>query len=271
MLLHATPSVFIGGLQRSGTSLLRGILGSHPELAIFPRDMAFWSLASKFQKKGLFWFLSQLQREPKIVASNMLFDMGRLLRRIDSKASFVDVVRGFLTFYAEQTSRSLYGHKMPGDERHADEIMADQYTVFVHMIRDPRDVFISQLSVKFGADVRKHILNWRNSADLAIENNKKFGSRYIVVRYEDLVADTERIVRQICVTAGLGFDPVMLEMQHQPLWIGANSAFADIGGWGDGQVSREIKTNAVGRFRDLMTTSTLEIFRELDMSPFGYE
>ena len=34
--------IFIGGLTRSGTPLMRAIIGSHPAIAFFPADLPFW-------------------------------------------------------------------------------------------------------------------------------------------------------------------------------------------------------------------------------------
>ena len=35
--------IFIGGPQRSGTSLLRSIMGSHSDIAFFPYDLKLWT------------------------------------------------------------------------------------------------------------------------------------------------------------------------------------------------------------------------------------
>jgi len=34
--------VFIGGMERSGTSMLRAVVGSHPDIAFYEWDHKFW-------------------------------------------------------------------------------------------------------------------------------------------------------------------------------------------------------------------------------------
>ena len=38
-----TNPIFIGGLERSGTSLMRAIIGSHPDVAIYQYDLGLWT------------------------------------------------------------------------------------------------------------------------------------------------------------------------------------------------------------------------------------
>ncbi|HBL10559.1 MAG TPA: hypothetical protein DD379_03955, partial [Cyanobacteria bacterium UBA11162] len=40
--MNQDKPIFIGGLHRSGTSLMRAIIGSHPTVAIYQTDLPLW-------------------------------------------------------------------------------------------------------------------------------------------------------------------------------------------------------------------------------------
>ena len=85
---------------------------------------------------------------------------------------------------------------------------------FIHVIRDGRDAGLSQNAriAKRGKDPvpasemarrwRKRIVKSRIDAE-EVEH-------YVEVRYEDLIADTEGVLRRVCEHVELDYDPAML-------------------------------------------------------------
>jgi hypothetical protein len=62
--------------------------------------------------------------------------------------------------------------------------------------------------------------DWRRSAALARRHQAVHRGSYAVVRYEDLVLDPPRVVRDLCRTLDLEYRPAMLDLAGQSLWPG---------------------------------------------------
>jgi hypothetical protein len=92
---------------------------------------------------------------------------------------------------------------------------------YVHLVRDGRDAATSFLQMPEGTYTRTwahpetaaaFACLWRTEVEAARALGGRVGpKRYHETRYEDLVADPERVVRTICGFADLPFEPAMLE------------------------------------------------------------
>ena len=86
---------------------------------------------------------------------------------------------------------------------------------FVHLIRDGRDVRLSQL--RRGSDhpkAAKHARRWKRRVKTARRQGGKVPN-YMEVRYESLIADPEPELRRICEFVRLDFDPAMLSYHER--------------------------------------------------------
>src|SRR4029079_17476436 len=90
---------------------------------------------------------------------------------------------------------------------------------FIHLIRDGRDVALSQRErviddedVTMGAMAER----WQRRIAAAREGADEVKPGiYLEVRYEDLVGDTEATLRRICEFIGLEFDAAMLDYHRR--------------------------------------------------------
>jgi hypothetical protein len=92
---------------------------------------------------------------------------------------------------------------------------------YVHLVRDGRDAATSFLQMPAGTYTRtwahpdtpaEFACLWRIEVTAARALGRRVGSeRYLEVRYEDLVAEPDRVVRAICAFAELEFEPDMLD------------------------------------------------------------
>jgi len=95
---------------------------------------------------------------------------------------------------------------------------------FVVMVRNPLDVIASQY--KRHGDIHKAIRRCKEDYD-AIANVKNMGHVHIV-RYEDLIADTEGVVKDVCGRVGLLFDAEMLSFHEKKIpWEGVTPVLTD--------------------------------------------
>jgi hypothetical protein len=123
--------------------------------------------------------------------------------------------------YAEERGKSRWGDKTPmymQNLRLLERLFPD--ALFVHLIRDGRDAALSFLEMPRGL-VTETWMHPRTPADFASQwgievaaarrLGRRVGTRYLEVRYEDLVADVESVLRRISAFAGLEHEPAMAE------------------------------------------------------------
>jgi hypothetical protein len=213
------PAPFIVGVGRSGTTLLRMMLDSHPDLAIPPETHFVNPL---IQASG------RLRWNPKLAARTIVHDERRrwpdfgldeeelveAFERVDPFTT-TDAVRAFYVLYAEKHGKHRWGDKTPDYIRKMKKL---RNTIpearFIHVIRDGRDAGLSQNSriVKRGKDPvppREMARRWRKRI-VKSRLDAEDVEHYIEVRYEDLITDTEAVLRRVCEFVEIEFEPVML-------------------------------------------------------------
>ena len=212
------PMPIIVGAPRSGTTLLRMMLDSHPELAI-PPETGFLALGRRFAGNGdslrQAFFAALTQHPPEAPAWG---DFGI------SRESFQDALsriepfspsegfRAFYRLYAASHAKPRYGDKTPLYCLHLD-VIADVLPEarFVHLIRDGRDVALSVRETWFapGRDIETLAGRWRECVEAARSNGRRV-RHYLEVRYEELVEDTADVLARVCDFLALSFHPHML-------------------------------------------------------------
>jgi Sulfotransferase family len=217
-IAEPAPMPIIVGVPRSGTTLLRLMLDSHPALAIPPE--------TGFMAGRLHWLKHIAPREALFrTVTKLPFRSGtwrdfgldadefrEQLRRIVP----FDWGEGFRTFYrlyAKQQNKPRYGDKTPLYCQHTKAIESVLPEVhFVHIIRDGRDVALSLRKTSFAPaqDIPTLARYWQR----LVQNARQEGQRcraYAELRYEDLVNDPPGVLRSICDFLKLDFDPAMLQ------------------------------------------------------------
>jgi Sulfotransferase family len=190
--------IFVVGCQRSGTTMLRLMLDSHPRISCGPETR----------------FLADLER---IVGpdwkrlSQYGFTQEEWLERI---AAFFD---GFQGDYARSRGKERWADKSPRYALSMEFIMR----VFpdaqvVHVIRDGRDVAVSHRK-RFGYwSCVKSSVKWPRYIAAARAAGAALPSdRYTEVRYEDLVANGEQTLRRLFDFLGEQWDPAVLDFVSQ--------------------------------------------------------
>ncbi len=219
------PVPFIVGVGRSGTTLLRLMLDSHPELAIPPETHFVPGLVEAASARRatpeavLEAIVSHDQSgwEESGVAREAMLERLGALRPLDAAGA----LRAFYGIYAERHGKPRYGDKTP---RYVTKIGVIAPALgearFVHMIRDGRDVALStnkrlvELRNSKPVPIEKMAKRWRDRI-LAARQVELEPGRYLEVRYEDLVLDTEPTLRRVCEFIELDFDPVMLSYHER--------------------------------------------------------
>src|SRR5918994_3168545 len=209
------PVPFIVGVGRSGTTLLRMMLDSHPDLAIPPETHFVPELIQLFEAdedasarqvleiitSGRHWGDFGLDEEP-------------LLARIEAAGALdaTRATRAFFEAYAERHDKPRWGDKTPIYVKHMREIEAVIGEArFVHLIRDGRDVALSRAgrALRHTAPMPKVARRWKRRILEARKQGAVLG-HYLEIRYEDLILDTEPTLRRVTEFIDLPWDEVVL-------------------------------------------------------------
>ncbi len=128
--------------------------------------------------------------------------------------SYAAVVERFHDLYAGKKNKRYWGNLDIATLDEMDE--ANRWfpsARFLHIVRDGRDVALSHETMPYGAS---NTLEAAETWKTRLRTNLKMGAilgpeRYKVVRYEDLVSESEATLQSICAFLGVSYSPAMLD------------------------------------------------------------
>jgi hypothetical protein len=214
------PAPFVVGLTRSGTTLLRMMLDAHPELAIPPETHFVPDLIKAARaEKGVDGMLAAMTSNRTWGDFGISEDeVGERLRSVPS-GDAAAAVRAFFEAYAEKQGKPRWGDKTPAYMLSVQRIGRTlPESRFIHLIRDGRDVALSQTAraINEQPPAAEQAARWvkriRKSRDQAATLK---GARYVEARYEDLVRDPETTLRRICEFVDLPWDEAVLRYHER--------------------------------------------------------
>lgn len=207
------PAVFVVGAPRSGTTLMRLMLDSHPQLAI-PHETSFvpraLALGGGAGRDELARFLLDFPTWPDLATSES--ELREALASVEPFA-LADGLRAFYRRYAAARGKARWGDKTPSYALDLPTIAAAfPEARFVHLVRDGRDVAVSLRPLWFapGQDMTRLASEWARYVVAARAAGAELGSRYLEVRYEHLVLDPSRELTRVTDLLELPFSPGML-------------------------------------------------------------
>lgn len=263
-LSEAEPIV-VGGCPRSGTTLIRVILDTHPGICCGPESEIF--------KPG--------RRNPARLADLFDLDAGAvetLLKQAASQAEFID---RFFDLYRVQSNCKRWAEKTPNNIQSLDFLFEHfPKAKFLHMIRDGRDTVCSlrthpRHKVVDGKLVK---LNTNNPIPQCIDTWVRETSRglawradprYFELRYEDVVREPEPTLRRVFEFLEEPWDPIVLNFHE------VQSASRDVTKFPQNpEALRKLSGGSLARWQKDLSAEELELFYEQAgelMRTFGYE
>ncbi len=213
------PAPFIVGVNRSGTTLLRLMLDAHPDLTIPPETHFLPEMIRLARRDN-----ATRRRVLKTATDHPRWgdfglDEDALLARLREVKPLTPegAIRCFYDMYAEKEGKSRWGDKTPRYMRAMPRIQrALPEARFIHIIRDGRDVALSQAERALEGRVppiTEVAERWKRRIETARVHSTDLDN-YLEVRYEDLVGDPEATLREICKFIELPWNPAMLDY-HQ--------------------------------------------------------
>jgi hypothetical protein len=211
------------GCVRSGTTMLRALLDSHPDLAVPPEA---YFVVPALEQRARYESGRGLDRDRLLadVAADRSFPDWRLGPdalaevRATPMTTVPEALLALYGAYAHQHGKPRAGDKTPSHLLHVG-LLADALpdARFVHIVRDGRDVVPSILGMDFGPDrFATAVLFWSRRVERGLTAGAALGpARYREVRYEALVADPEAALRDLCPFLGLEYSPEMLRYHER--------------------------------------------------------
>jgi len=269
--------IFIVGVPRSGTTLMRLMLCAHSRICIAPetnylnRWRRFYSHLDVTNPRQFDVFWSDF-RKVEIFPSfdvdpQATLDRIRAAHQHDHRTIFASIAKE----YAGRMGKKRWGEKTPKHELYLD-VLFEWYPAarVVFMIRDPRAVSASLLSKDWGGTyVNAHAERWRRSSIRAARWEKD--DRVHVVQYENLMREPESVLRGICKFLGEEYEGSMIDRPHASeyvLYPRQNAKDTTV------PVVRPINRGGIDRWRSRLSSrqvSVIEFVAGDEMKRRGYD
>ncbi len=206
--------IFIVGCPRSGTTLLRNLLRSHPRLT-FPTESHFipWFYrgyghpASRQAAVALAARILRLQwvRQWNLTLQPEAFGEDRTFQAVLSRC-FGD--------WARKEGKPRWGDKTPHYVQDI-PVLAELYPSgrIIHILRDGRDVSLSWLKAGFEPrNLYTAALLWRRYVGAGRTAGRLLPTAmYLEIRYEALMADPAATMQAVCAFLGEAYDAAVLQ------------------------------------------------------------
>ena len=188
--------IFIVGSMRSGSTMLRLILDSHPRIAIGAETGFMGALLATRRipgwKHGAEWFGR----------------LGWTEQELDARLR--EFYTGMFERHARSQGKARWGDKTPFHTSHMEEMgRVFPEAVFVGIVRHPGAVAAS-LHRSFHYAFDEAVAYWCDVNRQMLTAAGDLGDRFTLCRYEDLVGDSEAVLRELMPAIGEEFDAALL-------------------------------------------------------------
>ncbi len=217
--MSAAP-LFVLGVRRSGTTLLRVMLDRHSQLAVPDESYFIPQLADRHRGAiDVGRFADDLRRIETL--GEWQVPVEEVRARLRPGMPVGEAIGAVYDAYAARQAKTRWGDKTPMYMQHLgllQRLFPD--ALYVHLIRDGRDAALSFLAMPEGIVTKTwahprsaadFACQWRTEVAAARRLGDRVGARYLEVRYEELVTESQGELRRICDLAGLAFETGMLD------------------------------------------------------------
>lgn len=291
--------LFICGHPKAGTSLVRAVFDSHPQLIVYPEETIFFRRYLP-QAAGLD-LPGQLELAERTLIH--IFRWNRL-RPAPDQEGFPDRDYSAISYEAirqNMAELAAQQHRHPGDilsaavlafgqvsgqlgsqTRHwlekspYNEYFTDQIFEWwpaarcIHILRDPRDNYVSYRRKHPDWSAEFFAANWKRSTHAGLQNCARFGwERYYILRYEDLTLSPDEHLQKLKDFLQIEWDASLVAPTRAGEQWSGNSMFSGVT-----NEFQSISTAPVGRWKEkLSQVETLVIEKSLGalMESCGYD
>jgi hypothetical protein len=214
--------LFVVGYPRSGTTMLRLMLHSHPRIAI-PYETSF--MLAAYRERRRFGDLTDAANRRKLAdfivnRQEGKFDLLGLERSavreriLAAPPTLGSALAAVYSAYAERHGKPRWGDKRPSYVRWLGVLLRlFPDAQFINIVRDGRDCIASLLDMPwYTKDIYYWAAQWTAAIDIAARAQARMpADTFCQVRYEDLVTSPEPQLRRLCDFLGETYHPAMSE------------------------------------------------------------
>lgn len=259
---------FIVGVPRSGTTLLSILLNNHSEVYIDALSVGR-RMVLCFEK-----YLHYLALEPNKNPNELL----RTIFEKDNRGDICSVVdyqnignyqnirelfQKSVETQAKQQGKKHWGDKTPLLINHIPETLELFPTArFIHLVRDARPNAYSLMNRQY-TDLRLAAQQWKDENTQARVHRHVIGeAQFKIIRYEDLLRDTDNVLRDICKFLQIDFQPSMIDPEQDKSTLNPDS-----------YVKPKIEVDKIDDWKGKMSAAQIRTVEQICgdlMQEFGY-
>lgn len=276
--------ILIGACPRSGTTLLRGLLDNHPDLAVpGETDFVFYLL----RYRAGFGDLRKEANRRRIAEWLFVNTKGRGGDRlrgswsreravewvVEAEPTLGSVIARCFELFAARNGARRWGDKRPdyaGYIRWMFELFPDAQ--FINLVRDPRGAVASQLPLGWGEPetaLPSSVATWETAVRRVDDFSGRLAPDQLLdVRFEDMVRDPRGTLNAVLPWAGLAADE---ETVARMISSKRRGRFRE--GWHD-RLNEEIDPAPIDAWRDRLEPAQIAFVEEVTrpwFERFGYQ
>jgi len=211
-----TPAPFLIGAARSGTDLLAAMLGAHSDMRMLSETGFVPGLAEMIRSEPM-----TVERVIKVMAAaGPLEAHGVTEAEIRERLTALDdlkaaaVLRTFYEAAAENAGEAAAGRWGDNTPSYLKRMRRIQRALtearFIHVVRDGRDTLAAKpAAISTGAAIATG-QRWSKKVRSA-QQQEHLMDWFLEIRYEDLIADPEAVLRKVCEFIDLPFESGMVD------------------------------------------------------------
>lgn len=219
--------LFIIGMPRSGTKLLRGLLNRHPRIRVPDIETDFFPFLVRWVREH-----GRPQSEPQFLrlyeslktatyftfreSDRLPFSWQAWRSECEGRYDAAGLFEGFIRHEtgASRHSGLIWGDKSPAYIRHLGLLLEHFPSArVVHLVRDVRDYCVSTRQA-WHKDIRRAAYQWGLDVGAAHRLCQVDPTRRIEIAYEDLVRSTETQMRRLTRLLRVDFADAMVRLER---------------------------------------------------------
>jgi hypothetical protein len=246
----ADHPVFIFGVHRSGTTLVRNLLDGHPALVVLPSEGTYFTnlefklLALPESERLSYLGMEWLRRLANPINQPPYWLLGR---STDERSPYVNFARYLVAWWGllKEPGNTQWPHmavvlayasctgnikakywvdKTPVNERYIGRIWSEMPNAkIIHVLRNPLDTLASRKKMEPAIAIRSALRDMKLSFNVAAELEND--ARFMVLRYEQLCNDPEASTSKLAGFLTINYLPGLQQATVAGIPADANSSF----------------------------------------------
>jgi Sulfotransferase family len=264
MAMSFRGPVFIIGMPRSGTKLMRALLNQHPQINLTLAESHFIPyFIRKFGNPPPFRVRDDLQPVVRELQQTAFFstmskagyslDESTFFQNMDPtkwNTIFEHVFRHFGS--KREMTDTIWGDKTPGYINHI-PLLKELFpeAKFLHIVRDPRDYCLS-VRKSFKKSIYRAAARWRHGVENAHTYGTRLGQDYLEIHYERLLEEPIPTMKEVSSFLGVAYDDTLVDLASAPEDLGDAKGHHKIVTSNKNKYRAQLSSREIGRIEEIV-------------------